>query len=141
MTKYQVGDIVQATNFSSSWVTKITSINDEGMVKFEKWANGLAGVHYWDPDTKVTRLIKRSVMEQIKVGDKALRDRKEVEVVLVSDDYIITKDTYDGTNDLEAYTTEEFFKVHELVDKVTELTLEQIAEKFGIDTENLRIKE
>lgn len=77
---------------------------------------------------------------------EAGRANREREVVLANSEYVVTKDIYDGTNDPRLRTVscleEGNYKIkgHE-EPVITELTLEDIAKKFNINVENVRIKE
>ena len=88
-----------------------------------------------------------NTMDTLQPGDKITNQygEDEKEVVLANSEYVLTKDIYDGTNDLYGYTVEELtrlkFKIVGAEEEITEVTLEEIAKLKGIDVKQLRIKE
>lgn len=94
---------------------------------------------------KMSVWTKHREMEEVKTLVKAdLSYKREVIRVQNVDgiDYVITKDSDDGKvniNSLESLTATGW--APESKEVITELTLEQVADKFDIDVKNLRIKE
>jgi len=68
---------------------------------------------------------------------------EERKVVMANEDYVVTEDIWDNSNDLNAYTTDSLAEDEWVIkgnEEPAELTLEQIAEKFNINVKNVRIK-
>lgn len=84
--------------------------------------------------------------ETLSVGDIVYPSeypQYEKEVLFANGEVIITRDTWDGSNDAQKIDADEFedFVIKGNESTVKELTLEEIATKFGIDVKNVRIKE
>lgn len=81
--------------------------------------------------------------EGFTIGDVYHNDNVDLdtEIVMVSDNYIITKDSDDGA--LNAYIDKDFIKSDWKLKglDVVEVTLEEIADKFSISIDKLRIKD
>lgn len=86
--------------------------------------------------------LKEKTMDNLQIGDKIVRHEGggEREIVAVGPKYAVTLDIYDGTNDARMWTTAELKEEFVMKPEAVELTLEQIADKFGIAVENIKIK-
>jgi len=69
---------------------------------------------------------------------------EERKVVMANEDYVVTEDIWDSSNDLNVYTTG-FLAEDEWVIKgneaPVEMTIKEIADKLGIDSSKLRVKD
>jgi len=87
------------------------------------------------------RFFERTI-ETSQVGDILLRDGDEVTVVFNDGKRIVTVDTYNESWDPNTYDVDDCgdLSVPEEEDTTKELTMDEIAEKFGVDVKDLKIK-
>jgi hypothetical protein len=145
--EFKVGDKVRAVGKKGGYAIS----KDTGVVTSVSFSGGVSvnfedtGNLYFLP-SEVRRgdleLIKENNMSNVEVGQKFNNSCEGlVEVVQVHGGYIITKDIYDGTNDLNVYTESDFAEEYEVEAEELELTIEQIADKFNVSSDKIRIKE
>lgn len=139
MAVFKKGDIVRSVNDYATDIgvddvfVVLKDSDDDGKIYFIDKGDTVR-IRPGDAYTKVNKF---SVGDRITDEDGDF----EREVVSVGEDFFVTKDKYDGSNDLNAWYLDEL-KDHKLVSEgEVELTLEEVAKKFGIDVKNVRIKE
>ena len=163
-TEFKVGDKVRVSYGvdGAEWVTTIVEVRHSSygdQYRLSEWRNGQAGKQFWSIDYlfKLTKLEENETMTPaMEVTRENLSDKK---VYVLKQDHIfggkkgtaVVLDEDDGSNNpyFKIVNSNELSKPIGLVflaeygaePEVTELTLEQVAQKFGLDTSSIRIKE
>lgn len=91
-------------------------------------------------DVSELRFAERTVADS-QVGDVLLCGGDEVTVVFNDGEHLVTVDTYDDSWDSATYSSNtSSLSVPEEKDTAKELTMDEIAEKFGVNVKDLKIK-
>lgn len=152
MSEFKIGDRVRLWELDGakrSIVTTIVDVRKQGVeykYKFAQWLNGADGTCFWGSDRsdfKITKVEENS-MDNLKVGSIVTDSDGlcEKEVIFINGDKFLTKDIWDKTFDWNSWGSYDLQEGRlRIKGSETELTLQQVADKFNIPVSELRIKE
>lgn len=153
VSKFKVGDIVTGTRggqvLSRGRTAEIIEVTDSGYhVKAmgENPANSHPGQTWYDSELKLVKEYKKS-MDNLQQGDVLVSDNSYKDDLVfqgkIGDMFGFIEDDSDSTAVWLSKTELENsgYKLKDAESEQTEVTLEEIADKFGIDVKELRIKE